>query len=258
MGYNGIELRGLLDEIDVTRRPEFSPANLGSTRRMLEQEGIEVCCLGSSVHLLHPGDAVARAREREEFDRYLELSVALFGSPIRVFGGAAPGGLPEEEAIAWAAEELEVLAERAQKAGTQVLLESHDFLLAGRRLAAVVGRCRSRGAGALWDVFNSQIPAEESLERTYSLLRPFIRHVHVKDGHIRNGRYAYTLLGAGAIGYAKVLSWLLSDGYSGWLSVEWEKRWHPDLEDPETALPQYAEGLKSWMDGLGRLSSHLD
>jgi sugar phosphate isomerase/epimerase len=40
---------------------------------------------------------------------------------------------------------------------------------------------------------------------------------------------------------------LRAAGYAGWLSVEWEKRWHPDLAEPEVALPHFAKILRSWM-----------
>jgi hypothetical protein len=39
-------------------------------------------------------------------------------------------------------------------------------------------------------------------------------------------------------------------GYCGWLSVEWEKKWHPDLAEPEVALPQHAEKLRSCLASL--------
>ena len=37
-------------------------------------------------------------------------------------------------------------------------------------------------------------------------------------------------------------------GYRNWISVEWEKRWHPEIEAPEVALPQYRRVLTEWME----------
>ena len=42
-------------------------------------------------------------------------------------------------------------------------------------------------------------------------------------------------------------------GWSGWVSVEWEKKWHPELADPEVAFPQHAELLRRYMGELGAL-----
>jgi hypothetical protein len=35
---------------------------------------------------------------------------------------------------------------------------------------------------------------------------------------------------------------------SHWISVEWEKRWHPEIEDPEVALPQHLDLLTAWLE----------
>jgi len=37
-----------------------------------------------------------------------------------------------------------------------------------------------------------------------------------------------------------VLDVLRRGGYDGWLVAEWEKRWHPEIEEPEVALPHEA------------------
>ena len=36
-------------------------------------------------------------------------------------------------------------------------------------------------------------------------------------------------------------------GYAGYLSFEWEKRWHPEIEDPEVAFPRYIEYMRAYV-----------
>ncbi len=242
-GYAGVELRGLLDQVDVTLRPEFRGQGLDETRSLLKGTGIQVCVLGSSVHLIGHASEAARERELEEFRRFVDLSRALGGVPIRVFGGTRPETLGEEEAAQVAAAQLDSLAAEAAPAGVDVLVETHDSFVLGSQLAPVLEACSAPNVGVVWDVFNSQIPRAESPRETYERLRPYIRHVHVKDGIFRDSRYEYTQLGRGEIPYREVFSWLREDGYAGWFSVEWEKRWHPELADPEDILPQYAREL---------------
>ncbi len=31
--------------------------------------------------------------------------------------------------------------------------------------------------------------------------------------------------------------------------MEWEKRWHPEIEEPQVALPQHLELLTKWLEG---------
>jgi len=32
--------------------------------------------------------------------------------------------------------------------------------------------------------------------------------------------------------------------YGGFISFEWEKKWHPELAEPEIAIPQFAEWFR--------------
>jgi sugar phosphate isomerase/epimerase len=46
----------------------------------------------------------------------------------------------------------------------------------------------------------------------------------------------------------EMLGLLAAGGYRGWISVEWEKRWHPEIAEPEVALPQHLSVLAEWME----------
>jgi len=59
-----------------------------------------------------------------------------------------------------------------------------------------------------------------------------------------------TLLGEGHVPIRDILAVLPTLGYAGWLSVEWEKKWYPDLAEPELALPQHATLLREYLASL--------
>jgi hypothetical protein len=44
---------------------------------------------------------------------------------------------------------------------------------------------------------------------------------------------------------------LVSGGYQGLYSFEWEKKWHPEIEEPEVAFPQYVETMKGLLQAAG-------
>jgi sugar phosphate isomerase/epimerase len=83
---------------------------------------------------------------------------------------------------------------------------------------------------------------------TFEFLKSTVRHVHVKDGLAATG---YTLLGDGDIPLFPMLDLLLDAGYSGPISLEWEKRWARHLPEPEVAFPNYARGLRAYLDARG-------
>ena len=43
---------------------------------------------------------------------------------------------------------------------------------------------------------------------------------------------------------------LHSGGYKGYYCFEWEKVWHPELEDPEIAIADYARVVKGYFAEL--------
>mgnify|MGYP001735755737 CR=1 FL=1 len=75
----------------------------------------------------------------------------------------------------------------------------------------------------------------------YQAVRDRLVHVHIKD--CRSGAAA-ALPGTGELPVEAVVRRLLEDGYGGWFSFEWEKRWQPDILEPETAFPAYVRFMR--------------
>jgi hypothetical protein len=40
---------------------------------------------------------------------------------------------------------------------------------------------------------------------------------------------------------------LAKGGYRGYYCLEWEKRWHPEIEEPEIAFPHYAKVMREYL-----------
>ncbi len=40
-----------------------------------------------------------------------------------------------------------------------------------------------------------------------------------------------------------------TDTGDGWLIFEWEKRWHPEIEDPGEAFPHFIETVREYLAG---------
>src|SRR5689334_19267841 len=57
-GYSGLEMRGILRQLDLTKCPEFStPQNTSATLKMMQNKGLRFVNLGSSCALHHPEGA---------------------------------------------------------------------------------------------------------------------------------------------------------------------------------------------------------
>jgi len=56
--------------------------------------------------------------------------------------------------------------------------------------------------------------------------------------------WRYVPPGRGQLPLAEAIPILKGEGYDGWLMFEHEKRWHPDLEEPEDIFPLFVEWVK--------------
>lgn len=247
-GYEGVELRGLGPDLDLTQSTHFAtPAAADRTRRAFDDAGLTICGLDTSCSFSDPDKAV-RAQNVDQGRAALDLAWTLQAPFIRVFGGGLAEGVDRALAVGYLAESLSALGDYAAQAGgdVQVLLETHDAFSTGAQAAEALRQAAHPQAGALWDLHHPYRQGEKPAE-TFAALRPYVKGTHVKDS--RPGG-AYCLLGEGDVPIPEMLRLLKDGGYEGWINLEWEKRWIPELADPEIAFPQYAAKLREYLSEL--------
>ena len=90
----------------------------------------------------------------------------------------------------------------------------------------------------LWDLYHT-CRAGEAPEQTLDQLGSALAYVHFKDARTSAARgWELVPLGEGTLPLARTIHLLKRRGYTGFLSFEWEKLWHPHLAEPEMVLPQ--------------------
>jgi sugar phosphate isomerase/epimerase len=240
-GYEAVEVRGLREHVDLRQSLPFQPQQRARTRGLFEDAGIAVCCLGTSASFADPQK---RDASKEEARAYAEIAADLGCPMVRVFGGTPPAGQSSEETAQAVADSLAELAPFAQVCGVTLVLETHDSFSTGARVNDVLSRVNHPAVGALWDMHHPY-RGGEAPAHTLDALGPFLRHAHVKDS--RDGHYC--LLGEGDVPVREMLGMLLANGSLSlpYLSLEWEKRWHPEIAQPEVAFPQYADTLRNYL-----------
>ena len=241
-GYQGLELRVIDGE--VIQAP-LEPAQLERIRRGAGQAGISIVGLGSSARLSSP-DPKERQKNEQILIDFLGLARQLECPRVRVFGGNLPAGVPVEEVYDYMADSLRRLAQAARSAGGRIALETHDDFSTGYAVAQVLKRVPAPEIGAIWDAHHPYRMGE-SPQETARYLNGRILHVHIKDARRTDGGWQLVLLGQGEVPVRQMLAELKRLGYQGWYCAEWEKKWHPEIEEPEVALPQHAEVLRAWL-----------
>lgn len=250
LGYAGIELRGLDGEMDLLKRPEFSARQISTTVADLRAAGLVVTDLGASARL-HERGAVLEA-QLDEARRYVDLAHRL-GSPwVRVFPDRFVPGESKEATIARVGANLAALGRFAKGSGVGILMESHGEFVESPTLEAVMRAAGDApGVGLLWDAHHTVSAGKEAPADTWSRIKPWVHHTHLKDSTPGEKAVRYVLTGTGTIGVRETVRVLVAGGYKGFYGFEWEKQWHPTIEEPEVAFPQYAQVVGQWLGEAG-------
>lgn len=271
-GFDGVEIRLLQRETDLLAHPDFQTAQLDARRSELDDAGFRVCGLSSSVNF-HSLDTDERDSQVETGRRYLDLAKTLGADWVRVFGDVLHptenGSVPVEDVtperrrttIAQVADGLQRLGEYAETLDLSVIIETHGDFADTTVMHETLKQVDSPAVGVLWDTHHPWRFFGESLPHAFERLRPWIRHTHWKDsisrpnaavseqmesaagaahGLMSGHRHSDYVLFRGGEFPALECMWLLQNSaYDGWFCYEWEKMWHPEIEDPEIALPLF-------------------
>jgi sugar phosphate isomerase/epimerase len=243
-GYAGVELRLIDGELIDPRMPDSARAQV---RRTVTEAGLPVVAVDSSIRLTgdDPGP---------DLRRFLELASDWESPLVRVFGGALAAERAErQEQLRAAARVLAASVPHARRLGVAIGVETHDDFSASSVVADLLSLADREGAdpewiGAVWDSHHPHRVGEQAAD-VYANLGRRILLAQVKDARRRpDGDWQLVLLGEGEVPVRQMLGLLAAGGYPNWISVEWEKRWHPEIEEPEVALPQHLRVLAEWME----------
>jgi sugar phosphate isomerase/epimerase len=248
--FGAVELRGIGTQMDLPLLAEFQPSRLAQTRRELAEHDLVVSCLGSSTNL-HEMEPAKRESELAHARRFIDLAKALGTPYVRVFGNKYVAGVPREAMLAHIAGGLRALGDYAKERGVTVLLESHGDFVDSPTLVDLMQRAGGPGVALLWDAHHTFAFGKEQPEATMAAIKPYVRHVHLKDSMPAGADRRYVLTGAGEVPVGRQIAALAKSGYRGVYSFEWEKRWHPEIEAPEVAFPQFAEMATKYLRDAG-------
>ncbi len=246
MGYDAVDFRGLLEDVDVSRRPEFT-TQLKTTKKLFKDHGVEVSAISVSAHFAVV-DATEKKQQFDEAQRNLELAAKLDSHVMRIYGGQVPQGYTVETIMPILVGNLRRIGDEAEKYDVTLALETHDAWTNSAVLTQVVVQTNHPRVKALWDLHHPYRFNGEAPELTYANLGKHTVGTHIKDSVLdEDGKPRYVLLGEGTVPVKKMLEMLVKGGYEGYATLEWEKRWIPELAEPETVFPQYAQKMREWM-----------
>ncbi len=246
-GYDGVDFRGYLDQIDVTLLPEFT-TKASVTQGKLEDAGLAVSGISSSICVCDPE---ALQRNLEEARRTIPVAKAFGTTNVRVFGGGNLAEHSRQELSELGCECIARILEIDGARDLRWLFETHDLWVKAQDCRLLLDSIPDPAFGALWDMGHTYRVGREEPAASLQAIGTRVGYVHVKDAIYDPGSalvmkdgWHYVVPGAGELPLIESLSLLQENGYAGWLLFEHEKRWHPDLPEPEEVLPRFIDWIR--------------
>ncbi|RYY31582.1 MAG: sugar phosphate isomerase/epimerase [Chitinophagaceae bacterium] len=236
--YQGIEVRTIQRELDLTKVPAFMGSAVKETINKLSDKNIQLVDLGASA-AMHHSESATRKKNLDDAKRYIDLAASLQCPYVRVFPNNLPKDNPRQQTLDLIIAGLNELAAYAKSSKVKVLMETHGDVVYKKDLIYIMEEVDNTKVALIWDVLNSWAVTKETPADIYAAISKYVHHVHIKDGIVKDGKVHHTLLGKGEAPIREAVQLLYKNNYNGFYSFEWEKLWHPEIEAPELALAAY-------------------
>ncbi len=251
LGFDGIEIRHIRED----SASPFSPEKCEKTSEKLKKLHIEVPCLstGGCVKLDNWQE------NKDEIITYIKVASKLGAKYIRILADkdAAPEGEVDDSLIV---SRMNELIPYAEESNVTLLIETNGVYADTARLCNLLNEIASDRVAALWDIHHPYRFFGEAPETTLTNLGAYIKHVHVKDSVMENGKVVYKIMGEGDLPINEIMLALRSINYEGFITLEWVKRWSPELCDAGIIFPKFIEYMSAYTgitSGSNRLQDNL-
>jgi sugar phosphate isomerase/epimerase len=215
----------------------------------LDEAGLAVSAVSSSITVCV---AEKRAANLEEARRTIPVARALGAQNVRIFGGGDLASASREELAKVGRECIESILALDGAQDLHWLFETHDLWIQSQDCRLLLDAIPNPAFGALWDMGHTSRVGGEAPADTYAVIGRRVGYTHVKDAvfdpshpQAMGDGWRYVYPGTGVLPLADSLLLLKANGYDGWVQFEHEKRWHPELAEPEEIFPAFVQWVRT-------------
>lgn len=231
--YNidAIEVRGIHHEMSNNKIEAFK--NIKDTYELFKNSNVVPYILGTSCKF---HDDTTRDSMIEKAYEEIQIASRNHFYGIRVFGNL----IIDSTTIYKVIDSLNKICKYALDYKIHIFLEVHGDFNTIESLKEIVNHINYDNFSLIWDIYHTHFIYQNNWKEFYHELKNHITHVHIKDVLDKK----IVLPGKGEIDIVGIIQYLIDDGYTGYFSLEWERKWEPDLEPIEIALENYIRLLE--------------
>lgn len=267
MGADGVEIV-VQDDYKSGLPTHCSREILEQVKQCAQDNHIQIICLTPYNSYFNSLDEAVRQKELAAIEDVIGYCDFLGAKYIRIYGGNLVAGDTEKLEERWAklVESLRYLGDKAAEKGVTLVVENHfnTMAVSAKQSAKLMEDVNHPAVRILYDQANLAFTGNEDYVQAIQTQQQYVAYMHVKDLVFKEGvaftssdvahpkeeeRNVYTrIVGEGVLPWPEILRAVKEQGYDGWLSLEYERRWHPD------DIPDASIGMKKSLDYLRSIS----
>ena len=209
-------------------------AEIPQVKKQIADAGLKLAVYSIGNDFFQP-DASVRASQLAHVKHSVDVANQLGVDLLRVFSGGHQEGYTLEQGINWVIDGLSASADYAGQHGVTLALENHG-LIAGRgdQVRDIIQRVNSPALRANLDTGNFLLVGQNPTEAVRELA-PLAALVHLKDFRpadpnqtvhvykaLDGSSFTGAVTGEGMVDLPAIVAILRENGYTGWLSLEYE------------------------------------
>lgn len=236
--FQGIELHNIHNRLFTDKDGAFHDYVAAATVRKLYEKKLQIPCIDS---IGDPADPAQKESIIAEIRACIDIARNLHIPYVRLRAGANGSG----EA---AADVIKEVIDDAEQNGVTLIIETSGLYASTEALRELLDSFACDSLAALWDMYSPYFFAGEQPETTIKNLGAYVKHVHIKDARKTEDGTEYCLIGEGELPIGEMILALRSVNYDGFISLEWDPAWCPELDDMEVIFSHFVNYIRQYSD----------
>ena len=236
--FEGIELHNIHGAMFTDKDGAFYDYTSAATVRGLYERKLSIPCIDA---ICRPGDDDGYDYAVEEITKCIDIAHNLKAPYVRVKTDKSAKAENISRVIS-------AVLDLAERMGVTILLETTGIFSDTALLHEMLNSFASDAVAALWDMHSPYFENKEDAEQTVKNLGAYIRHVHIKDATVEDGEISFCLIGEGQLPIADAMLALRSINYDGFISLEWNPEWCPELDSMEIVFSHFINYMRQFGD----------
>ncbi len=240
--FSGIELHNIKKSAFTENGGPFCSWNAPATIRTLIDRQLSLPCIDSVCDI---ADGTKPEENVQEIAGCIEAARNLHIPYVRVHAYEhTADGCDLDTVTACLARAIDL----AEENRITLLVETVGIFADTKKLRDMLNYFASDYLAALWDMHYPYRVAGETPDKTIENLGAYVRHVHLKDSAETEDGIEYRLIGEGTLPIDEMMMALRSVNYDGFISLEWDPAWMPDIDDMEIIFTHFVSSMSRYAD----------